>query len=128
MNNFFLIALAHAVVTMVAALLCLARAHLKLKGELRVLTDLVQKSNKDIAGIQFTTLSTERRLATADDQLRALVAKVSTFQQNEQSVPPSNTIIQKIRNGASVDELMHDCSMCRDEAALLIRLYGSGGA
>lgn len=127
MTNLFLIVLAHALVTIVVALVWLAHAHLKLRGELRALTDIVQKNDKDIAGLYSSTLAADSRLSIADEQMRALLAKVSSFQQNEQSVHPYDFIIQKIRNGASVDELMRDSSLCRDEAVLLIRLHGSGG-
>ena len=128
MTNFFLIALAHAVVTFAVLLVWLARTHLKHKGKLRVLTDIVQKNDKDIAGLYSSALAADNRLTMADEQLRALLAKISSFQQNEQTANPYNSIIQKIRNGAGVDELMRECRLCRDEAVLLIRLHGSGGA
>jgi hypothetical protein len=127
MTNFFLIAFAHTAVTIVVVLLWLTYTHLKLKGELQVLKDIVQKNGSDIAGLYSSALAADSRLATADEQLQALLEKVSTLQQNEQSTNPYNVIIQKVRQGASVDELMRDCSLCRDEAVLLIRLHGSVG-
>jgi hypothetical protein len=127
MTNFFLIAFAHTAVTIVVVLLWLIYTHLKLKGELQVLKDIVQKNGSDIAGLYSSALAADSRLATADEQLQALLEKVSTLQQNEQSTNPYNVIIQKVRQGASVDELMRDCSLCRDEAVLLIRLHGSVG-
>ncbi len=128
MTNLFLIALAHAVVTMVVALAWLTHTHLKLRGELRVLTDLIRNNDKNIAGLYSTTQEADRRLSIADEQMRALLAKISNFQQNEPTFHPYNFIIQKIRNGATVDELMRGFSLCRDEAVLLIRLHGSGGS
>ena len=125
MTNYFLISLAHALVTAVVALLWMARNQLKLKNELRVLADTVQKNEKDISGLGVSALSVDSRLTLADEQMQAVLAKISTFQQNDQSLHPYNFVIQKIRNGAGVDELMRDYSICRDEAVLLIRLHGS---
>lgn len=125
MTDIFLIVLAHVMVTIAVMLLWLARTHLKLKDEVRVLKNIVQKNEQDIAGLNSLGVAADSRLAIVDEQMQALSAKISTFQQNEQSVNPYNVIIQKIRYGASVEELMRDCSLCRDEAVLLMRLHGS---
>ncbi|WP_031431548.1 DUF2802 domain-containing protein [Methylomicrobium agile] len=126
MANLFLIVLAHVTVTVVVMLLWLVRTHMKLKGELQVLKNSVQKNDQYLAGLSSSARAADSRLAFIDEQLKGLSAKLSAFQQNEQSANPYNAIIQKIRHGASVEELMRDCSLCRDEAVLLMRLHGSG--
>ncbi|MGJ0517087.1 MAG: DUF2802 domain-containing protein [Methylomicrobium sp.] len=125
MANIFLIVLAHVMVTIVVMLIWLARTHLKLKDEVQVLKNIIEKTDQNIAGLNAFEVAADNRLEIVDEQLQALSAKVSTFQQNEQSVNPYNVIIQQIRYGASVEELMRDCGLCRDEAVLLMRLHGS---
>jgi hypothetical protein len=125
MTNVFLIVLAHVAVTAVVMLIWLGRHYMKLKGELQVVKNIVQKNDQYLAGLSASVLAADSRLAFVDEQLKALSAKLSVFQKNEQSTDPYNVIIQKIRHGASVEELMRDCSLCRDEAVLLMRLHGS---
>jgi uncharacterized protein YbcI len=126
MTQIFLIALAHAVVTIVVALVWLVRAHLKLKGNYRILFENVQGNAQDIAGLYASLATSESRLASAEEQLLALSSRAAAVQPvDEQSPDPYSTIIHKVRNGASIDDLMRECNLCRDEAVLLIRLHGS---
>jgi cell division protein FtsL len=125
MATIFLIVLAHITVTVSVMLLWLARTHLKLRKEVEALHTMVRKTGQEIASLASFEIAADSRLAIVDGQLRALSAKLSAVQQNEQSVNPYHVIIQKIRHGASVEELMRDCSLCRDEAVLLMRLHGS---
>lgn len=126
MTQIFLIALAHVVVTIVVALVWLVRAHLKLKGNYRVLFDNVQGNAQDIAGLYASLVASENRLASVEEQLQALSSRAAAVQPvDEQSSDPYSTIIHKVRNGASIDDLMRECNLCRDEAVLLIRLHGS---
>jgi hypothetical protein len=126
MTQIFLIALAHAVVTIVVALIWLVRAHLKLKDDYKALLGTVQGRAKDIAGLYSSVMMAENRLADADEQLRALSSLISAVQPAvEQPGDPYSAIIYKVRSGASVDDLMRECNLCRDEAVLLIRLHGA---
>ncbi|WP_020565699.1 DUF2802 domain-containing protein [Methylosarcina fibrata] len=126
MTQIFLIALAHAVVTIVVALVWLVRAYLKLKGDYRVLFDNVRGNAQDIAGLYASLVASENRLASAEEQLQALSSRASVVQSvDEQSPDPYSSIIHRVRNGATVDDLMRECNLCRDEAVLLIRLHGS---
>ncbi|MGZ8095890.1 MAG: DUF2802 domain-containing protein [Methylosarcina sp.] len=125
MTQFFLIALAHAVVTSGVAIVWLVRSYLKLKNNYQVLLSTVQGNSKDIADLYSSAVTTESRLVTANEQLRALSAQISAVQQVKHIADPYSTIIHKVRNGANIDDLMRDCNLCRDEAVLLIRLHGS---
>lgn len=126
MTQFFLIALAHAVVTIVVALIWLVRAHFKLKDDYRVLLATVQGNTKDIAGLNSSVATAASRLTAADEQLKALSYRISAVPPiAEQQADPYSTIIHKVRNGTSIEDLMRECNLCRDEAVLLIRLHGS---
>ncbi len=125
----FLMTIIMAVVTsvvIVIVLVWLVRTHLKLKHDYQVLADVVQGHNNDIAGLCAAALAADGRRDATDEQLSVLCAKISDYQYNEPSSHPYSLVIQKVRSGASVNELMQNSGLSQDEAALLIRLHGSG--
>jgi hypothetical protein len=133
----------------------LIRTYLKLKYEYQVLSDTARKYGDDIAGLsasrqtvderitftneQMGLLSAkisdlyaakqmmDKRITDKEEQISALNAKYSTYQHNEHSNSTNSygAAIQKVRNGASVSDLMQNSGLSQDEAALLIRLHGS---
>jgi hypothetical protein len=115
------------VVIIVGVLVWLIRTHLKLKSDYQMLVDVVHSNNNDIADLCAAALTADGRIAAIDEQISAVDAKISEYQHhnNEMSAHPYGLIIQKVRNGASVSELMQNSGLSQDEAALLIRLHGS---
>ena len=132
MMNPFLMTTIIAVVTVVviivvSVLVWLVRAHLKFRHDYQILVDIVHSNNNDIADLCAAALTADGRMAAIDEQISAVDAKISEYQHhnNEMSAHPYGLIIQKVRNGASVSELMQNSGLSQDEAALLIRLHGS---
>ena len=130
MMNPFLMTTIIAVVTVVviivvSVLVWLVRAHLKFRHDYQILVDVVHSNNNDIADLCAAALTADGRIATTDEQLSVLSAKISNYQHNETFAHPYSLVIQKVRNGASVSELMQNSGLSQDEAALLIRLHGS---
>ena len=130
MINPFLMPIIIAVVTgvviiVVIVLVWLVRTHLKLKHDYQVLADVVHGHNNDIADLCTAALSVDGHIAATDEQISVLCAKISDYQHNEPSTNPYSLVIQKVRSGASVSELMQNSGLSQDEAALLIRLHGS---
>ena len=115
------------VVIIVGVLVWLIRTHLKLKSDYQMLVDVVHSNNNDIADLCAAALTADGRIAAIDEQISAVDAKISEYQHhnNEMSAHPYGLIIQKVRNGASVSELMQNSGLSQDEAALLIRLHGA---
>ena len=112
-------------VAIVIVLVWLVRSHLKLKHNYRILADIVHGHNNDIADLCTAVLTADGRIAATDEQMSALCAKIADYQHNEPSTHPYSLVIQKVRSGASVSELMQNAGLSQDEAALLIRLHGS---
>jgi uncharacterized membrane protein YqgA involved in biofilm formation len=114
------------VVIIIGVLVWLIRTHLKLKSDYQMLVDVVHSNNNDIADLCAAALTIDGRMAAIDEQISAVDAKISEHQRhnNEMSAHPYGLIIQKVRNGASVSELMQNSGLSQDEAALLIRLHG----
>ena len=126
MINPFLMTIIIAVVTgvVIIVLVWLVRTHLKLKHDYQVLADAVHGNNNDIADLCAAVLTADGRIAATDEQISVLCAKISDYQHNEPSTHPYSLVIQKVRSGASVSELMQNSGLSQDEAALLIRLHG----
>jgi hypothetical protein len=116
---------AGVVIIVVIVLVWLVRIHLKLKRDYQVLADVVHGHNNDIADLCAATLTADGHMAATDEQIGVLCAKISDYQHNEPSIHPYSLVIQKVRSGASVSELMQNSGLSQDEAALLIRLHGS---
>jgi Protein of unknown function (DUF2802) len=111
------------------ALVWLLRAHLRLKRDHQALTEIVHshnhRHNNDIRDLNATALTVAGWMAATDGQIGGLSAKIADYQQNEPSTHPYSQAIQKVRSGASVNDLMQNSGLSQDEAALLIRLHGS---
>ncbi|MGZ8163253.1 MAG: DUF2802 domain-containing protein [Methylobacter sp.] len=116
-----------AVFTLIILLTWLVRAQLKLKHDYRLLANIVHGNNNDIAGLCSAALAVNNRITTTEEQIKALWTKSADYKKNEQYDHPYSGVLQKIRSGAGVHELMQDCGLSHDEAALLIRLHGSEG-
>jgi len=133
MLNFFQIAVIAVGITIVVVLLVLVHAYSKLRLEYRALANSLNASNHDIAGLCSAALTVNSRLTSAEELLSELSAALAEIQhqnpvghqQAESSDTSYRAVIQKARSGASINELMHNCGLSRDEAALLIRLHGS---
>jgi hypothetical protein len=124
----FLMTIIIMVVTTVViaiALVWLVRIHLKLKQDYQILAGIVHCHNNDIADLCTAVLTADGRIAATDEQMSTLCAKIADYQHNEPSTHPYSVVIQKVRSGASVSELMQNSGLSQDEAALLIRLHGS---
>jgi hypothetical protein len=117
--------IAGVVIILVIALVWLVRTHLKLKRDYQSLVDAVQGHNNDIADLCAAALAADGHIAAMDEQIGDLGTKVSDNQHYEASSHPYGQVIQKVRGGATVSELMQKSGLSQDEAALLIRLHGS---
>lgn len=105
-------------------LLWLVRKHLKLKRDYQAVRSQVQGITNDIAGLCLAGVTVDKRIAATDELLNAILAKIDDFQKNQPDPHAYSTDIQKVRSGASINELMQSSGLSHDEAALLIRLHG----
>ncbi|CAA9890977.1 conserved hypothetical protein [Candidatus Methylobacter favarea] len=114
-----------AVFIVIILLARLLRDQLKLKHDYRLLATIVNGNNNDIAGLCSAALTVDSRITINEKQIKALWTKTADDKKTEQYEHPYNRVLQKIRSGAGVHELMQDAGLSHDEAALLIRLHGS---
>ena len=120
-------------VASIIALIWLSRLVWQLKRDYASLASVVEGNKNDVFGLCSAAMTVNENTAKAHEQLYDLkqqlagvINKISELQQiqlvNVDS--PYNIDIRKIRDGASIDELMHQSDLSYDEAALLIRLHG----
>lgn len=132
MADYLLPVLAGIILFILVLLAWLLRDHQKLKQELQMLEAQIQRSNEDVAGLCSAAVAVDRRLAANDSRLNSIVDQVNTRQQPVATMVPEEpapatgyeNVIQKIRRGIGIDELVRDCGLTRDEAVLLMRLHG----
>jgi hypothetical protein len=134
--DIMMIVIAVIVVTNTIALIILARSHLKLKFNYQVLTEFMQNLNNDITELYTFAQSIDDYKSITDQQMNHLYKKITETKStpqvnsqintpsNESSNHPYNLVIQQVRNGANVNDLMQNSGLSQDEAALLIRLHG----
>ena len=106
----------------------LIQLHRKLKQEMNSLRETVETLKRDVAGLCSAAVSVDTRLANSNEQLMDVVEKVIDFEKKEpqsQSGSSYHSAIQKIHNGANAEDLIKQCGLAREEAALLIRLHGN---
>lgn len=127
-------ALVCGALAIVAALLWLARAYIVLQRDYRLLDEKLRHSQNDVASLCAAALAIDQRLEMTDGQLRQLWSKLSETSERAAPQPPPQvdhpygSVIQKVRSGASIAELMQGSGLSHDEAALLIRLHGAKSA
>jgi hypothetical protein len=109
----------------VAVLIWLVYDRFKLKKELNLLTDAVNRNNRDISGLCSAAITMDTRMTEGAEQLNAAIQKINELQRVDSTAQPYYSVIQKIRAGATVADLMQNSGLSRDEAVLLIRLHGS---
>jgi len=118
-----------------AVLVFLWREHRKLKQQLQTLTAQVQRSHDDLVGLCSAAVVVDKRLASGEIRLQDMLERLSLIQETpflqiddeELEQEPSQgyeKAIEKIQQGAEVDDLVKACGLTRDEAVLLLRLHG----
>ena len=119
----FLLAGFTAILVIFVMVVWLIIQYIKLKREFMSLAEHVSNHNRDIAGLCSAAVTVDTRLAETDDLLQRLAEKVTEYERQEEAAQPYHSVIQQVRNGADVAELVKNFGLSRDEAVLLIRLH-----
>lgn len=123
-QDIILASLGATLVLVILILLWLVFAYARLKRELQFLKDYAERNNKDIAGLCSAAITVDTRLQERDQLIKELQQKLTQLNTVETTAQPYHSVIQKVRSGADLNELMQNCGLSRDEASLLIRLHG----
>lgn len=126
MDNIVLITLVIVASSLVVLMFLLSREQRKLREDYSIITDYLERNNKDIAGLCSAAISVDAQLLNNNDQLQSVIEKVNDFEQQQQeSTQPYFNAIEMIRQGVSAEELTQQCGITQEEAILLIRLHGN---
>ncbi|MDF1584545.1 MAG: DUF2802 domain-containing protein [Methyloprofundus sp.] len=106
-------------------LLWLALEQQKLKRMNQVLAEQIDSMSKDITGLCSAAVTVDSRIAISTQQMADLLDKLGDYEHKESEASPYHSVIQRVRSGASAQELIKDCGLSREEAALLIKVHGS---
>jgi len=134
MNDVVLIALFVAIallLLMSAVLTYLWREHKKLKQDIQALDKKLHGSIDDVAGLCSAAVTVDQRLAFNEMRLTGVLESLHEPEPQARYDEPIDEVqpqgyelaIEKIRRGASVDDLVKSCGLTRDEAVLLVRLH-----
>lgn len=114
-------------------LIWLWRGQQKLRREVQTLTAQLQRSSDDLVGLCSAAVVVDQRLALNESRLNGMQEKSCEPQAQlsqegvtvaEQQGQGYELAIEKIRQGAKVDDLVKSCGLTHDEALLLMRLHG----
>lgn len=127
MDNILLIVFIIVASSLVAMAFLLFQENKKLKRQYHELKDQLARNNEDISGLCSAAVSVDTRLSSSDEQLKNIVEKIIDFEEGkqQQTAQPYHSAIQKVRQGASSEDLISQCGLTQEEAILLIRLHGN---
>ena len=125
MNINFLMVNSVAFVLLGIACLWLAWQQRKLKQENLTLMAQIESINKDLAGLCLAAVKVDARITDAEIGITELSEQLTQYQQQEAEALPYHNVIQRVREGASTDQLIKECGLGQEEAALLFKLHGT---
>lgn len=126
MDWIWLGALAVLLLMMVMALALAAcyRQVQHLRQEMADMARRLSHQTDDIAGLCSAALSVDQRLVQGEKRLGDLFDWMESQKTQERLNQPYHSAIDLIRRGGDVTQLVAQCGISREEAALLLRLHG----
>jgi hypothetical protein len=109
------------------AVYVLFRAHRELKRGYAALNERVERQRKDLIGLCSAAVQVDRRLLEQDRRMREYTEKVESISTQDTSHQPYYTAIDKVKKGASPQELVAEYGLSMSEANLLVNLYSQKG-
>lgn len=146
MTELWLIVVSVVLTLALGLLVLLWRQLRQFRVQLQIQQQSIQNCSDDLVSLCAAAVVVDRNLSQFEERLSYLAKPAIAVdreshpvfdeppQTNESSILPSTTAdsvesgyqnaIQKIHQGAQVDELVKSCGLTRDEALLLIRVHG----
>jgi Tfp pilus assembly protein PilN len=123
MDNILLTTLIIIILAVVGGLVWLVQEHKNLRKDNKILSDSIERNSRDIAGLCSAAVTVDTRLTDFDKQTKNMQEKIDNYEQYEQQAgQPYHSAIQRVRNGADIEELIQQCGLSKEEAMLLIRM------
>jgi len=106
------------------ALLLLGFSHRKLKLEHKLMLEQMASLNRDLAGLCSAAVRVDTRLAESNIQVNSLVERIDNYGSDDIVSSAYQSVIEKVQEGISEQDIIKECGLSREEAALLIKLHG----
>jgi hypothetical protein len=127
---FFLIITFLCILLLSAGIIWLFFAHQAHKKNFQRLNERINNYQSDLSGLCSAALLIDKQLENiteyVNEQLTLIDSKLVEITQHpspEINNHPYQSVIQKVKAGANISELMQSAGLSHDEAALLIRLH-----
>ena len=104
----------------------LSRAVMRLRAENHELSRAMERQGNDLAGISSAGVHIDRLLIDHEKRLRECLERFDSIRTEPSPGMPYHGPIERIRKGASAEELVSEFGLSLSEANLLVRLHGSG--
>jgi len=113
-----------AILFLLIALLLLGFSHHKLKVEHKLMMEQMASLNRDLAGLCAAAVRVDTRLAESNIQVNSLVERIDNYGSDDIVSSAYQSVIEKVQEGISEQDIIKECGLSREEAALLIKLHG----
>jgi len=80
--------------------------------------------NRDLAGLCSAAVRVDTRLAESNIQVNSLVERIDNYGSDDIVSSAYQSVIEKVQEGISEQDIIKECGLSREEAALLIKLHG----
>jgi len=106
------------------ALLFLSLSHRKLKHQHAFMLEQFASLNRDLSGLCSAAVRVDTRLAESNMQVNSLVERIENYGSDDIVSSAYQSVIEKVQEGISEQDIIKECGLSREEAALLIKLHG----
>jgi len=113
-----------ATLFLLIALFLLGFSHRKLKLEHKLMLEQMASINRDLAGLCSAAVHVDTRLAESTTQVNSLVDRIDNYGSDDIVSSAYQSVIEKVQEGISEQDIIKECGLSREEAALLIKLHG----
>ncbi len=129
MNEILLTSILLALIVITVILIKLLINYARLAQSYKALEETMQRNNEDIAGLSAAGVKVDERLNEIYQNQQHFNVKLSQVEEMSANVggatQANHKIIQRINQGAGVEELMVECGVTRDEAELFLKMHRS---
>ncbi len=129
MNEILLTSILLALIVITVILIKLLINYARLAQSYKALEETMQRNNEDIAGLSAAGVKVDERLNEIYQNQQHFNVKLSQVEEMSTNVggatQANHKIIQRINQGAGVEELMVECGVTRDEAELFLKMHRS---
>ncbi|MDC9728194.1 MAG: DUF2802 domain-containing protein [Methyloprofundus sp.] len=80
--------------------------------------------NKDLAGLCAAAVQVDSRLAKSSEHVNELIERIDNYGADDIVSSAYQNVIDKVQEGFSEQDIIKECGLSREEAALLIKLHG----